>query len=125
MVGHLRGSRSSSPYSLPVLYAVRDILRATRVFSESAAGSPVSARAGSPANPSTDGQVLSFRRPPHAVLGVDADAPLEDARAAWEAARAENDPSRLEGMSTDLRALAEVRCKELDAAWEAFQADRA
>ena len=109
-----------------VLYAVRDILRANPGLLGKRSRKPgPRLEPAPPANPSTDGQVLSFRRPPHAVLGVDADATLEDARAAWEAARAENDPSRLEGMSTDLRALAEVRCKELDAAWEAFQADRA
>ena len=109
-----------------VLYAVRDILRANPGLLGKRSRKPgPRLEPAPPSNPSRDGQVLSFRRPPHAVLGVDADATLEDARAAWETARAENDPSRLEGMSADLRALAEVRCKELDAAWEAFQADRA
>ena len=108
-----------------VLYAVRDILRANPGLLGKRSRKPgPRLEPAPPANQSKEGQVLSFRRPPHTVLGVAADASLGEARAAWEKARAENDPGRLDGMSADLRALAEVRCKELDAAWEAFQAER-
>lgn len=65
--------------------------------------------------------MLSFRRKPHTILGVAEDASLEEARAAWERGKAENDPEKLAGMSDDLRSIAEVRSKELDQAWQAFQ----
>jgi len=111
-------------------YAVRDLIRANpQLFGR---GPGKNGRRKSPPHPDRSetrddepaGRVLSFRRPPHTVLGVPADATVEDAHAAWERARAENDPARLEGMSSDLKALAEVRCKELDEAWAAFQASR-
>jgi len=111
-------------------YAVRDLIRANPQLvgrrhrkNGRRKSSPHPGRA-EPRDDEPAGQVLSFRRPPHTVLGVPADATVEDARAAWERARAENDPARLEGMSSDLKALAEVRCKELDEAWSAFQAGR-
>lgn len=122
-------------------YAVRDLLRANPgmfgtgglfdtggLFGRKGAGKRAGPRplgvgsADGLLEPS--GKVLSFRRKPHAVLGVAEDASLDEARAAWARQKEENDPDKLAGMSDDLRSMAEVRCTELDEAWEAFQDER-
>jgi hypothetical protein len=117
-------------------YAVRDFIRANPgVFGtgglfgkkdarkRAGAGPRGVSPAAGPLEPS--GKVLSFRRRPHAVLGVGEDASLDEAQAAWSRQKDENDPGKLAGMSDDLRSLAEVRCTELDQAWQAFQDERA
>lgn len=107
-------------------YAVRDLIRANpQLFGKKAGprrrgGGPRGVGAA-PGPLESPGKVLSFRRRPHAVLGVAEDATLEEARAAWSRQLAENDPDKLEGMSDDLRSMAEIRRRELDAAWQAFQ----
>lgn len=78
-----------------------------------------------PGTSDTAGQILSFRRRPHSILGVPEDATLDEARNSWARQKAENDPEKLADMSDDLRSMAEVRRKELDQAWQAFQDERA
>jgi len=119
-----------------VAYAVRDLLRANPgILGAGGLFGKKDARGGRGAGPrgiarptghaGPPAKVLSLRRKPHTVLGVDEHASLDEARAAWSRQRDENDPGRLTGMSDDLRSLAEVRCKELDKAWQAFQDERA
>ena len=103
-----------------VAYAIRDFLRANpQLFKKP------SRRGHLRPVPSNDEQsgakVLSFRRQPHEVLGIEPDAPIEEAEKAWEHLRAANDPGKLEEMSEDLQTLAAVRCQELDDALEAFR----
>ncbi len=116
-------------FAFLVGYAIRDIVRANpQLFGGARRGRRPPPRPIHPPTPAEEdvrrGQVLVVRRKPHEVLGVSADATVEEARAAWQAERARNDPSRLEGMSDDLLAMAEVRVAELDAAWAAFQEGR-
>jgi hypothetical protein len=105
-------------------YAVRDLIRANpQLFGRGRKPGPK--RVGPDPGPlEPSGKVLSFRRRPHTILGVAEDASLDEARAAWERGKAENDPEKLAGMSDDLRSIAEVRSKELDQAWQAFQDER-
>lgn len=115
-------------FAFIVGYALRDIVRANpQLFGRRGPPrrrGPVRVPRPEDADSPEDtprGKVLAFRRKPHEVLGVAADATVDQARDAWQALRDQNDPSKLEGMSEDLKALAEVRVKELDAAWQAFQ----
>ena len=108
-----------------VWYAVRDLIRANpQLFGRSTAKKRLRGIRSGTGAPKPSGQVLSFRRKPHTVLGVTEDATLDEARAAWARQKAENDPEMLSGMSDDLRSMAEVRCRELDEAWQAFQEER-
>lgn len=71
--------------------------------------------------PSRSGQVLAFERPPHEVLGVESDASLKVVEAAYRRLREEVAPERLDGMSEELRALAQRRTEELDKAVAALR----
>lgn len=63
---------------------------------------------------------------PYAVLGVAADAPLEDIRAAWRAAVRESHPDRMiaRGVPEEAMKLAEKRLIALNTAWEEILAER-
>jgi preprotein translocase subunit Sec63 len=63
------------------------------------------------------GQLIELRRDPFQVLGVDRDISSTELEAHVEQLRRENDPARLEGMSADLRAHAERRLSEVEAAY--------
>ncbi len=63
------------------------------------------------------GQVIELRRDPYQVLGVDRDTPDADLKAHILRIRRENDPSKLDGMSEELRAHAKRRLEEVEAAY--------
>lgn len=74
-------------------------------------------RAPGPAPAESRGQVIELRRDPYQVLGVDRDTPAADLEAHILRLRRENDPSKLDGMSEELRAHAERRLAEVEAAY--------
>lgn len=84
---------------------------------------PKSRRGGLPARsvraarPEKRGQVIELKRDPYQVLGVDRDASAADLDAHMERLRSENDPEKLTGLSDDLRAHAERRLAEVEAAY--------
>ena len=63
------------------------------------------------------GQVIELRRDPYQVLGIDRDTTEADLEAHITRLREENDPSKLEGMSEELRAHATRRLAEVEAAY--------
>ncbi|HCH65774.1 MAG TPA: hypothetical protein DFR83_23425 [Deltaproteobacteria bacterium] len=75
------------------------------------------ARSVRAAPPEKRGQVIELRRDPYQVLGIDRDASPADVEAHIERLRSENDPEKLEGLSADLRAHAERRLAEVEAAY--------
>lgn len=77
--------------------------------------SPVLVRRTRP--PEKRGQVIELKRDPYQVLGVDRDASPAELEAHIERLRNENDPSKLDGMSDELRAHAERRLAEVEAAY--------
>lgn len=78
-------------------------------------GAPVRASRSRP--PEKRGQVIELKRDPYQILGIDRDASPADLEAHIEQLRSENDPARLDGMSDELRAHAERRLAEVEAAY--------
>lgn len=67
--------------------------------------------------PEKRGQVIELKRDPYQILGIDRDASTAELEAHIERLRNENDPSKLDGMSDELRAHAERRLAEVEAAY--------
>lgn len=114
-----------------VAIALWDILRRNpQLLSGLRAPPKPSPRPGRGASPTPEppqmGQVIELRRDPFQVLGVDRDISPTELDAHLERLRRENDPSRLEGMSAELRAHAERRLAEVEAAYSQLttQTDR-
>jgi len=65
-------------------------------------------------------KMLRFERRPHQILGVERDASRPEIDAALKHALEENDPSRLDDMSPELRTVAERRRQEINRAYQAM-----
>ena len=78
-------------------------------------GAPMGAGRSRP--PEKRGQVIELKRDPYEILGIDRDASAAELGAHIERLRNENDPSKLDGMSDELRAHAERRLAEVEAAY--------
>ena len=63
-------------------------------------------------------------RAPHEVLGVARDAPVDEAKRAYHALVRQVHPDKTEGLSPELKRLAESRTAELNAAFEDFKRSR-
>jgi DnaJ-class molecular chaperone len=63
-------------------------------------------------------------RAPHEVLGVARDAPVEEAKRAYHALVRQVHPDKTEGLSPELKRLAESRTAELNEAFDAFKRSR-
>lgn len=73
-------------------------------------------RLAPPADPA--GNVLSFGRPPHEVLGVPREASRDQIEEAYAQRLEDYRPDKLAGMDAELQALAERRTRELRRAYE-------
>lgn len=65
-------------------------------------------------------KMLKFAKPPHLILGVKRDAKPEEIEAAYAAALAKNDPTRLQDMSPEIREVASRRQVEIHSAYRAI-----
>lgn len=63
-------------------------------------------------------------QPPHEVLGVARDAPLDEAKRAYHELVRQVHPDKAEGLSPELKRLAESRTAELNEAFAAFKRAR-
>jgi len=71
--------------------------------------------AASPPSPATD---------PYATLGVSASATDEEIEQAWRRKMSEYHPDRVANSADEIRALAETRAREMNAAYETIQQQR-
>jgi DnaJ-domain-containing protein 1 len=63
-------------------------------------------------------------RPPHEVLGVEEDATLEEVQASYRKLAAAYHPDKLASSAAELRAIAEERLREINAAYSTMKRER-
>ena len=82
---------------------------------------PAPRRRPPPEQSTPRGKLIELRRDPYQVLGLDRDASASEVEARVDQLRRENDPSRLDGLSEELRAHAARRVEEVEVAWRTLQ----
>jgi hypothetical protein len=68
-------------------------------------------------------KTLTFRRPPHVVLGVEKGAALEQIEEARARLLAENSPELVDSMSDEIQEVARRKTEEIEAAYAALVED--